>query len=397
MNSQMNSIHELIEELKQGRMVVLVDDEDRENEGDLVLPADFATPSAINFMATQARGLICLSLTSTQIDKLKLPQMVREDMNYSPNKTAFTVSIEAATGVSTGISAADRAHTIRVASNPLAQAQDVTSPGHIFPIRAQMGGVLKRAGHTEGSVDLCVQAGLNPAAVICEVMNEDGTMARLPQLVEFAKKHGLKIGSIVDLIKYRLQNEKLVEEIENLDLSENLGSNWRVRIFRSRVDGLEHLVFQKGEIKSDQPVLTRVHVEDTLKDVFSFLKTQENHLYQALETMNQVNEGVVILLRRPARQHLAAEARTLQTISDEQWALGKFMDEKEYGVGAQILSQLGVRQIRLLSNRPDRRTGIKAFGLEIIETVPFDVLNFDKGVKVEEKAIENRGSYSSLQ
>ena len=397
MKTQLNTIPELLAELKQGRMVVLVDDEDRENEGDLVLPADFANPTSINFMATQARGLICLSLTSQQIDRLKLPQMVREDMNYSPNKTAFTVSIEAASGVSTGISASDRARTIQVAANPLSQPLDITSPGHIFPIRAQVGGVLKRAGHTEGSIDLCSLAGLNPAAVICEVMNEDGTMARLPELRTFAQKHNLKIGSIVDLIKYRLQNEKLVEEIDKVDLSESFGKDWQLRVFRSRIDGLEHLVFQKGEIQPNQPILTRVHVEDSLKDVFCFLKTGDNHLYQAFNYLNKVDDGVVILLRRFQKHHMAAEARALQTLSDEQWAMGKFMDEKDFGVGAQILNQLGIRQIRLLSNRADRRAGLKAFDLEIVETVPFDILDTTEGEPIEKNEIESGPSYSTIQ
>ncbi len=397
MKTQLNTIPELLAELRQGRMVVLVDDEDRENEGDLVLPADFATPTAINFMATQARGLICLSLTSQQIDRLKLPQMVREDMNYSPNKTAFTVSIEAASGVSTGISASDRARTIQVAANPLSQPLDITSPGHIFPIRAQVGGVLKRAGHTEGSIDLCSLAGLNPAAVICEVMNEDGTMARLTELRTFAQKHNLKIGSIVDLIKYRLQNEKLVEEIDSVELSESFGKNLQLRVFRSRIDGLEHLVFQKGQIHPDQPILTRVHVEDSLKDVFCFLKTGDNHLYQAFNYLNKVDVGVVILLRRFQKHHMAAEARSLQLLTDEQWAMGKFMDEKDYGVGAQILNQLGVRQIRLLSNRADRRVGLKAFDLEIVEIVPFDILDTTEGEPIEKKEIESGRSYSTVQ
>lgn len=397
MKSQLNSIPELIEEIKQGKMVILIDDEDRENEGDLVLPADFATPTAINFMASQARGLICLSLTGVQVDRLKLPQMVREDMNYSPNKTAFTVSIEASSGVSTGISAADRAHTIRVASNPQVQSTEVTSPGHIFPIRAQAGGVLKRAGHTEGSIDLCSLAGLNPAAVICEVMNEDGSMARVPELIQFAQKHKLKIGSIVDLIKYRLQNETLVDEVETLDLPEHFGSDWKVRVFRSHVDGYEHLVFQKGQILADKPVLTRVHVEDSLKDAFQFLKSGESHLFQALQQLEKESEGVLILLRRSTRPAVLADAKTLQSLSDEQWASGKYMDERDYGVGAQILNHLGVRQIRLLSSRPDRRVGLKAFGLEIVEIVPFEFLYSNRGEQVGEKETESGRSYRPVQ
>ncbi len=397
MKTQLNSIPELIEELKQGRMVILVDDENRENEGDLVLPADHVTPLAINFMATQARGLICLSLTSDQIERLSLPQMVREDMNYSPNKTAFTISIEAASGVTTGISAADRAHTVRVASNPNTLPSGITSPGHIFPIRAQAGGVLKRAGHTEGSIDLCALAGLNPAAVICEVMNEDGSMARVPELMSFAKKHGLKIGSIVDLIKHRLQNETLVEETESLELPAHFGQDWKLHVFRSHVDGFEHLVFQKGQIQSEKPVLTRVHVEDSLKDAFQFLKSGESHLFQALHHLDKESEGVLILLRRISRPHISADAKTLQTLSEEQWASGKYMDDRDYGVGAQILHHLGVRKIRLLSNRPDRRVGLKAFGLEIVEIVPFDLLYFNEGENLEAKKAESGRSHRPVQ
>ncbi len=397
MKSQLNSIPELLEEVKQGRMVILIDDEDRENEGDLVLPADFVSPTTINFMASQARGLICLSLTAQQVDRLQLPQMVREDMNYSPNKTAFTVSIEASSGVSTGISAADRAHTIRVAANSSAIPTDITSPGHIFPIRAQAGGVLKRAGHTEGSIDLCRLAGLNPAAVICEVMNEDGSMARVPELMDFAKKHKLKIGSIVDLIRYRLQNETLVEEGESVQLPPQFGNNWKLRTFHSHVDGYEHLVFQKGEIHSEKPVMTRVHVEDSVKDIFQFLKTGENHLVQALQQLNKEPEGVLIFLRRTVRPSILPDVKALQALNEEQWASGKYMDEKDYGIGAQILNLLGVRQIRLLSSRPERRVGLKAFGLEIVEIVPFEFLHFDQGEPREKKEVESGRSDRPVQ
>jgi len=241
-------ITELIEDIRLGKMVILVDDEDRENEGDLVLAADHVTPEAVNFMAREARGLICLPMSSQQIDRLQIPQMVRDDLNYSSNKTAFTVSIEAAQGVTTGISAADRAHTIRVASNPNVSSLDIHMPGHIFPIRAQQGGVLKRAGHTEGSVDLATLAGLNPAAVICEVINDDGTMARVTDLKVFAKKHNLKIGTIVDLIQYRLSTESLVEEVGFIELPPQFGADLKARIFKTNVDKTDHCGIQKGEI-----------------------------------------------------------------------------------------------------------------------------------------------------
>jgi 3,4-dihydroxy 2-butanone 4-phosphate synthase / GTP cyclohydrolase II len=264
----MNSALELIEDIRNGRMVILVDDEDRENEGDIVLAADFVTPELVNFMAKEARGLICLALNPEQIERLGLPPMVGPRNNHSPNKTAFTVSIEAASGVSTGISAADRAHTIRVASNPSAESEDVIMPGHVFPIRAQKGGVLKRAGHTEGSVDLARLAGLNPAAVICEIMKEDGTMARLPDLKEFAQKFNLKIGTIEDLIRHRLETETLVRQV-----ADEVLPNHFPRIFESKF--LNPLwmsprisSFKKDKSKKIVPTLVRVQVENVLGDVF---------------------------------------------------------------------------------------------------------------------------------
>lgn len=360
-----NQIEELIEDIRQGKMVLLVDDEDRENEGDLVVAADHVTATLINFMAIEARGLICLALSSQQIDRLQLPQMVRDDQNFSPNKTAFTVSIEASWGVSTGISASDRAHTIKVASHPEAKPSDVHMPGHIFPIRAQQGGVLKRAGHTEGSVDLSKLAGLNPAAVICEVMNPDGTMARVPDLKKFAQKHNIKIGTIVDLIEYRLSREILVEELLNAELPSQF-HGFRARVFKSKVDGVEHLVLQKGEIKKDKPTLVRVHVEAGPRDLFSQLEKGESSLQQALHRIYEEGEGILVLLRGLSKP--VGLVHEIRSICGEVQHVD--MDSRDYGIGAQILRAVGAHQIRLLSNRVEKRVGLKAYDLEIVELVP---------------------------
>lgn len=362
-----NPIEELIEDIRQGKMVILVDDEDRENEGDIVCAADFVTPEIINFMAAEARGLICLALSKEQIQKLQLPLMVREDENYSPNKTAFTVSIEASSGVSTGISAADRAHTIRIASNRHAKPTDVHTPGHVFPIRAQDGGVLRRAGHTEGSVDLARLAGLGTAAVICEVMNADGTMARVPELKKFAEKHGLKIGTIVDLIEYRLAHESLVEEVGEPISIEN--SKLQLRIFRSSVDGVDHLVLQKGEIQSDKPTTVRVHVENSLRDSLSTLLQVDPVLAQARRKIIESERGVLVLLRGSGKvpfKSVEHEVKMLLGMVERSAA----MDSRDYGVGAQILRKLGVHKIKLLSRRPDKKVGLKAYGIEIMDVEP---------------------------
>ncbi len=361
--NQFHSIEELIADIRVGKMVLLVDDEDRENEGDLVLAADHVNPAMINFMAVEARGLICLTLTSKQIDRLRLPQMVRDDQNFSPNKTAFTVSIEASWGISTGISAADRAHTIKVAANPEAKPSDIHMPGHIFPIRAQHGGVLKRAGHTEGSVDLAKLAGLNPAAVICEVMNPDGTMARVPELKKFAQKHGIKIGTIVDLIEYRLSREVLVEELINAELPSPY-RGYRARVFKSKVDGIEHLVLQKGEIHKDQPTLVRVHVEAGTRDLFSVLQNDESPLKSSLHHIDQEGSGLLVYLRGINSMGLVGEIKALCGESP-----APEMDSRDYGIGAQILRAVGAHQIRLLSNRVEKRVGLKAYDLEIVEWV----------------------------
>ena len=356
----MNTSQELIDDIRSGKMVILVDDENRENEGDLVVAADFITPDIINFMIQKARGLVCLALTTEQVERLALPMMVQDERNHSPNKTAFTVSIEAAEGVSTGISAQDRAHTIRVAANPKATGRDIISPGHIFPIRAQPGGVLKRAGHTEGSVDLARLAGLNAAAVICEVINDDGSMARVPELRNFAREYGLKIGSIVDLIEYRLQNETLVHEVASRDVTIQ-GVKLRAHVFASEVDGSEHLALVKGAPHAEMPTVVRVQTENILSDLFQFKEFSTASWQTALAQIQAAEHGVFLHLR--PRQRLAKISPYFDG--------GLKSDELDYGVGAQILKKLGVGKISLLTNHPSYRPGLKAYGLEITENRSF--------------------------
>ncbi len=396
-----NTTDELIEDISEGKMVILVDDENRENEGDLVLAADHASPEHINFMIKEARGLVCLSLSAAQIERLRLPLMVTNEANFSPNKTAFTVSIEAASGVTTGISAADRAHTVHVASRPDAKPEDLHRPGHIFPIRAQDGGVLRRAGHTEGSVDLTRLAGLNPAAVICEVMKEDGTMARVQDLKMFAKKHKIKIGTIVDLIEYRLSRDILVEEILDAKLPEGY-REFRARIFRSKIDGIEHLVLQRGDIRVDEPILVRVNLDSYSGDIFSFLQGGKTSAQRALQKILETEAGLFVLLRSAQKpQSLQQEVRGLRgesPVAD--------MDSRDYGIGAQILRLMGVHKIRLLSNSFELSTefinkmvGLKAFDLEIVEIVPLkaDKDNDEKAECDNEDGSKNWSGHCSVQ
>lgn len=357
----MNHPKELIEDIRNGKMVILVDDEDRENEGDLVMAADFISPEAVNFMITEARGLVCLALTAAQVERLKLDQMIPLDKNKSQNKTAFTVSIEAAKGVSTGISPADRAHTIRVASHPNAVASDISVPGHIFPIRAQNGGVLKRAGHTEGSVDLARMAGLNAAAVICEIINPDGSMARVSDLKDFAQKHDLKIGTIVDLIEYRLQTETFVEETTHHSTVDMNDDNVVVKVFKDELEGQEHLAIIKGDIKKGEPTYVRVQAQNTLDELIGGVSDSRQKIETCLNFFSEESPGVLVYLQK--------DQNLTQQVSNIDRKLP--MDIKNYGVGAQILKALGLTQVKLITDSDNTPSTIKAYGIEIVEAVPF--------------------------
>jgi 3,4-dihydroxy 2-butanone 4-phosphate synthase/GTP cyclohydrolase II len=383
------SVEAAIADIRAGKMVILVDDEDRENEGDLCMAAEKVTPEAINFMAKYARGLICLSLTEERLDQLRLSMMVPDYENSSGFGTAFTVSIEARHGVTTGISAADRATTIRTAIAPDAKPNDIVRPGHVFPLRARQGGVLRRAGQTEGSVDLARLGGLAPAGVICEIMNDDGTMARLPNLVDFGRAHGIQIVTIADLIQYRLRKETLVRRAAVAELPTAHGE-FRSIIYENEIDYVDHLALVKGTIRPDQPVLVRVHSECLTGDAFGSRRCDcGEQLEAAMKMIDEEGCGVLLYMRQEGRgiglknkirAYSLQDQEGLDTVQANE-RLGFPPDMRDYGVGAQILRDLGVRRMRLITNNPGKRAGIEGYGLTIVDRVPLEIQPNEKNLE----------------
>lgn len=360
LSSYLSSAEELIEEARAGRMFILVDDEDRENEGDLVVPAQFATPDAINFMARHCRGLICLAMTAARVERLGLPLMAQA--NGTRHQTAFTVSIEAREGVTTGISAHDRAHTIAVAINPETDRTHITTPGHVFPLVARDGGSLVRAGHTEAAVDIARLAGLNPSGVICEIMHDDGSMARLPDLVAFAQLHNLRIGTIADLIAHRRRTEKLVERVTQSGFERRGGKSWTLSVYRNVVNGSEHAVMTHGDIASGGPVLVRMHAVDLVTDMVGV--SEDSVLPLSMAEIERAGRGAVVMLRDTAPDALSRRVSSINLDTRP------FAFLRDYGIGAQILVDLGIKDMVLLTSHQRTIVGLEGYGLNVVEQRP---------------------------
>jgi len=358
-DSPISPIEEILEDARNGKPYILVDAEDRENEGDVIIPAQFATPDQINFMARHARGLICLAITADRARQLRLPPMAAE--NRESMGTAFTVSIEAREGVTTGISAADRARTVQVASDPTRGADDIVSPGHVFPLVARDGGVLVRTGHTEAAVDISRMAGLTPAGVICEIMNDDGTMARMPDLVAFAQLHGMKIGTIADLIAYRRRTERFVERVMVTPFDSVHGGPFRLMLYRNTIEGVEHIALVKGDVEAGKPTLVRMHQVDFAADILGHVEARQNYVPQAMKALSAHDgPGVIVFLRDPELQGLA------ERLADVEKPRAVDRSIRNYGVGAQILLDLGVRDMIVMSSTRPNPTALEGYGLRIV-------------------------------